>query len=150
MMMVFFYLIILITQAVAAPTPFPPFPFPQGKYGVVQLRPAYLRLETTFATIGGVHRVHLRLTCGPSTTRGTRSSWDGWFDIIRGQLPNLFTMKEYLTSEQYASLFSFYKAHCGRGQGSRGDLAVFSKDPNSNKYATRLGKDTIFLQPDIL
>ncbi|KAF4743630.1 hypothetical protein FOZ62_013776, partial [Perkinsus olseni] len=142
MMMVFFYLIVLITQAVAGPTPIPPFPFPQGKYIGGQLRPAYLRVETDFRTVGKVPKVHLRISCGPS-----RASWDGWFDVDRGQLPNLFTLKDYSSSCKYTELFIFYKAHCNRGKGSRGDLAVFSKDPKSNRYATRLGKYTMLLDP---
>ncbi|KAF4686744.1 hypothetical protein FOZ60_004934 [Perkinsus olseni] len=140
MMMLFFYLTVLITQAVAGQPTVPPFPFPQGRYIGGQLSPMYLRIETNFVTVRKVPRVHLRISCGCN-----RDSWDGWFDLGRGNVANLFTLKDYQTHRKYAELFIFYNAHCGRARGRRGDLAVFSKDPNSNKYATRLGKDTIFL-----
>ncbi|KAF4686745.1 hypothetical protein FOZ60_004935 [Perkinsus olseni] len=139
MMMLFFYLVVLITQAVAGQPTVPPFPFPQGKYVGGQLSP-YLRIETNFVTVRKVPRVHLRISCGCN-----RDSWDGWFDVGRGRLANLFTLKDYPTDRKYADLLAFYNTHCGRPSGRTGDLAVFSSDAQSTKYATKLGKDTIVL-----
>ncbi|KAF4686746.1 hypothetical protein FOZ60_004936 [Perkinsus olseni] len=136
MMMLFFYLIVLITRAVQGQ---PPYPFPLGRYIGGLLAP-YLRVETNFVTVKEEPKVHLTVSCGAS-----RDSWDGWFDVGRGRLTNLFTLKDYPTNRNYAEFLNFYNAHCGRAPGKKGDLAVFSKDPNSNKYATRLGKNTIFL-----